>query len=131
MNGTIVELFEFDSYAALFSYNRYYGVIVVEDPQELFQPENEDFVELYPNPQPYDENSDVNYYITAAWNVEENVPENFTVGDTSTVYAVRDGVNESYFNAALKRYTSYCIYAEVQTRTANVSTVLYSWLHVI
>ena len=121
-----MELSEFDSYAALFLYNRYYGVIVVEDPQELFQPEIEDFVELYPNPQPYDENSVADYYITAAWNAEEDVPGNFTVGDESTVFAVRNGVNESYFNAALKRHTSYCIYAEVQTRTANVSTVLCS-----
>ena len=99
-------------------------MIVVEDPQEMFQPEIEDFTELYPNLQPYDENSNVNYYITAAWNEEEDVPGNFTVGDGSTVSAVRNGVNENYLNAALRRFTSYCIYAEVQTSFANVSTVL-------
>ena len=100
-------------------------MIVVEDPEEMFQPEIEDFTELYPNLQPYDENSDVNYYIAAAWNNEEDVPENFTVGDESTVDAVRNGVNENYLNAALRRFTSYCIYVEVQTSFANVSTVLY------
>lgn len=91
----------------------------------MFQPEIEDFVEVYPDLQPYNENSNLGYYITAAWNNEENVPESFTVGDESTVYALRNGVNESYFNAPLTRFTSYCVFAKVQIRNANVSTTLY------
>lgn len=102
---------------------RYYGVIVVEDPPD-FDPSTDDVGTLYPNLEPYNERGDLDYYITAAWNNEEVIPDNFTVGDKSTTFATRNGMNESYFNARLESATSYCVYVQVQTYSANVSNML-------
>lgn len=99
---------------------RYYGVIVVKDPLD-FDPSMDDLAVLYPNLEPYDERGNLSYYVTAAWNDEGAIPNNFTVGDESSVVATRNGTDESYFNARLERATSYCIYVQVQTYSGNVS----------
>ena len=100
--------------------NRYYGVIVVKDPLD-FDPSTDDLATLYPDLEPYDERGNLSYYITAAWNDEESIPNNFTVGDESSVVATRNGTDESYFNARLERATSYCVYVQVQTYSGSVS----------
>ena len=92
---------------------RYYGVIVVPDPDMDFNPEVDNFNSVYPNVQPYESREGNRYYITAAWNDVTDVPDRFTAGDESTTMAMRSDVNETYFNAELDRFTPHCYYVVV------------------
>ena len=85
--------------------------------------------ELYPDLEPFSETSDLNYYVTAAWNNEDLIPDNFVIGDESTITALRRGVNENYENVKLQSFTDYCIYAKVQTMYETVSILMISYNH--
>ena len=111
------------------NFYRYYGVFVVEEPGDEFQPEIEDLTELYPDLEPFSESSSVNYYTTAAWNDEDQIPESFVVGNGSTTTALRRGESESYENVQLQRLTDYCIYAKVQILYESVSALTLSYTH--
>ena len=75
-----------------------------------FNPNVDDFNSTYPNVQPYESRGDNRYYIAAAWNDVSEVPNRFTAGDESRTMAMRSGVNETYFNAKLDRFTPHCYY---------------------
>ena len=108
----------------LFHLYRYYGVIVVPDPDPNFNISVTNFDTQYPNIQPYVSRGNNGYYITAAWNNHDSVPHDFTVGDHSNSIAVRNRTKETYYNAKLKRKTPYCIYIVVHGEW-NISDVSY------
>ena len=89
---------------------RYYGVIVVPDPDPNFNISETNFDTQYPNVTPHVSRGNNRYYITAAWNDPDLVPRDFTVGDQSNTEAIRNGTAETYHNAKLRRKTPYCIY---------------------
>ena len=92
---------------------RYYGVVVVPDPDSDFDFGMDDFTSTYPNVQPYNNRGSNRYYITFAWNNVSEVPESFVVGDESSTTANRSGEEETYFNAELQRSTTHCTYVLV------------------
>ena len=96
-------------------------MIVVRDPMSS---ERDSFVTtIYPDLQPYNESSEINYYITFAWNNIQEVPPSFRVGNQQRTNAIRDEKNETYFNARLSRRTNYCYYTVIHylSPTAMVS----------
>ena len=103
---------------------RYYSVVVVEtDPNDEFDPETDNFDAVYPDLRSYDRSGDINkYYITAAWDVLNNIPSDFVIGDESTTEAVHNGKMEEYYNAKLKSSTDYCyfVFAQYTSTIANV-----------
>ena len=101
----------------------YYGVIVVPNPDEGFLFEEEDFDEVYPNVQPYENRGKNRYYIAAGWNSDLFIPDDFTVGDNSRTTAVRNGVEEAYLNARLKPLTTYCFYILLISYMPSVTNV--------
>ena len=112
----------------MFSLYRYYGIIVVPDPDTNFNISVTNFDTQYPNIQPHVSRGNNRYYITAAWNDPDLVPDTFTVGDQSNTAAVRNGTAETYHNAKLRRKTPYCIYIVVhgESDMSNVSYVYYN-----
>ena len=98
------------------------------DPDPDFDILVDDFELTYPNLQPYDSRDGRDYYITAGWN--EEIPNTFMIGDRSRTSAIRTGIMEEYFNAALENGQSYCFYVTVhaQSDVGNVSlpSCLYS-----
>ena len=79
--------------------DRFYAIVVVRTAPS----ENQT---LYDEAGPFD--SDVSYYITAAWSGENitKVPEMFTIGNESVTYA--DG--STFVNVRLREDTSYTIF---------------------
>ena len=102
---------------------------MVEEPAEVFQPEIQELTELYPDLEPFSETSALNYYITAAWNNADLIPDSFIVGDESTTTALRRGVTENYENVQLQELTDYCIYAKVQITYESVSVFIIRCIH--
>ena len=104
---------------------RYYGIIVVPDPDPNFNISETNFDTQYPNVTPHVSRGNNRYYITAAWNDPDLVPDTFTVGDQSNTVAVRNGTAETYHNAKLRRKTPYCIYIVVHGEwdLSNVSYI--------
>ena len=84
----------------------------------------DDFDTAYPNLQPYASRGSNSYYITAAWNDPNDVPNSFNVGDEVTRIAIRNGRRETYLNAKLSRGTQYCVYIVINGRwnRSNVSS---------
>ena len=105
-----------------FHFNSYYSLVVVSNPISSFNISRDDFNAAYPNLQPYASHGSNSYYITAAWNNPNDVPNSFKVGDELTTTAVRNGTQESYYNAKLSRQTPYCVYIMVHGRW-NMSNV--------
>ena len=96
--------------------------MVAEDPDDPFDPVNGVFEYSYPNIGPFKKGEENEYYIAAAWNDMEDVPEQFEIGDKSTTNALRHNVMEEYYNAELDCEKDYCLYVlshHIST-TANV-----------
>ncbi len=89
---------------------RYYGVVVTLTTTTDFQNEATDFETEYPNVQPYDNRGDNQYYIAAGWNNELLIPDDFSAGDKTRTTAIRNGVEETYYNVELNPETTYCLY---------------------
>ena len=102
---------------------RFYGVVVVPDPDSNFMLGLNDFDTTYPDLQPYDDRGSNRYYIAAGWNNGSLVPEDFTAGDERVTTAFRNGIEERYFNAELKPLTTYCFYVLLNhmSEVGNVS----------
>ena len=69
-----------------------------------------DFDETYPNLQPHGNRGKNRYYIAAGWNNASLVPDDFKAGDKRRTTAIRNGVEENYYNAELDTSTTYCFY---------------------
>ncbi len=98
---------------SLFLYFRFYGVVVVPVSDEKSTLGVEDFEIKYPNVQPYDNRGNNQYYIAAGWNNESLIPDDFSAGDKTRTAAIRNGVEETYYNAELSTYKSYCFYVMI------------------
>ena len=72
-----------------------------------------DFGLEYPDPIPYQEDQTTNYYLTAAWNSIENVPDNFVVGDNTETTATYQGTQQVFVNKGLSRLTQYHLFVIV------------------
>ena len=87
---------------------------MVPDPDPDFVFNEIDFITTYPNIQPYENRGDNRYYISYAWNNISEIPESFRVGDESRTIAIRNGLEEVYLNARLKRNEPHCFYIILQ-----------------
>ena len=107
------------------TFYRFYGVVIIPNPNDEFTFEVDNFDETYPNLQPYNNRGSNKYYIAAGWNKASSIPEDFEAGDESRTTAVRNGVEENYFNAKLKPETLYCFYILINyaSEFGNVSFV--------
>lgn len=112
-------------------FNRYYGILVVENKNNTINPETENFDATFADPTPYNEKGDKSYYIAAGWSEMENLPTEFELGDERRTSAIRNGVEEEYFNAELSPSTDYCYYilAHYVSAAANVRTPRASFLY--
>ena len=99
---------------------------MVPDPVSEFVFDEDDFTLTYPNIQPYENRGNNRYYITFAWNNMSEVPEAFRAGDESRTFAIRNDIEEVYFNAKLDRNEPHCFYIVIEhtTDAAEVSHVL-------
>ena len=76
-----------------------------------------DFGLEYPNPMPYQEGQTTNYYLTAAWNSMEGVPDTFIVGDNTETTANYQGTQQVFINKGLSRRTQYHLFVIVYIDT--------------
>ena len=94
---------------------------------ENFQNGATDFETEYPNVQPYDSRGNKQYYIAAGWNNELLIPDDFSAGDKTRTTAIRNGVEENYYNAELNPETTYCLHLllNYNSEVGNVSVFLF------
>ena len=94
---------------------------------ENFQNGATDFETEYPNVQPYDSRGNNQYYIAAGWNNELLIPDDFSAGDKTRTTAIRNGVEENYYNAELNPETTYCLHLLLNCNyeVGNVSVFLF------
>ena len=73
---------------------------------------------------PYQEDQTTNYYLTAAWNLEEDIPETFIVGDNTETTATYEGTEQGFLNKGLSRLTQYHLFVIVYINSGvpNVSS---------
>ena len=108
-------------------FHSFYGLVLIEVLKGT-TPLNEvaDFGLEYPDPMPYQEDQTTNYYLTAAWNLEEDVPEAFVVGDNTETTATYEGTQQVFLNKGLSRLTQYHLFVivHVDSGVPNVSCQL-------
>ena len=114
----------------------FYGLVLIEV-QESTPPLSEvvDFGLEYPDPMPYQVDQTINYYLTAAWNSIENVPDNFVVGDNTEMTATYQGTQQVFVNKGLSRLTQYhlfvIVYVDSGVPDVSWTTKFSSGLHII
>ena len=105
----------------------FYGLVVIEV-QGNTVPLSEvvDFGLEYPDLMPYQEDQTTNYYLTAAWNSIEDIPDTFAVGDDTETTATYEGAEQVYLNKGLSRLTQYHLFVivHVDSGVPNVSCQL-------
>ena len=98
---------------------RFYAIIVIRI-TDSFNRESPPDPSNYTNAKPYDRTADPRqeFYITAAWNGSQEVPETYTIGDRSVTVA--NGI--MYENVGLSSDTNYAylIHIEIKSDTDEV-----------
>ena len=97
-----------------YCFHSFYGVVLIEVLEGSTPLSGvADFGLEYPDLMPYQEDQTTNYYLTAAWNSIEDVPDTFVVGDDTETTATYEGMQQVYLNKGLSRHTQYHLFVIV------------------